>query len=71
MQRSYPAGMIDKPMTPERLLAHSAIFEQVAQQEKDDRVAAELSRLADACVQIALTMIQHTPGRVRGTGLVR
>jgi hypothetical protein len=43
-------------MTIERLLAHSIIFDEAARLQRNERVASELRRLAEDCVQAALTM---------------
>jgi len=51
--------MFNRPMTVERLLAHSVIFEEAARQESGERIAAELRRLSDACVGAALAMISE------------
>lgn len=48
--------MLDIHMTVERLLAHSIIFDEAARLQRNERVAGELNRLADQCVQTALAM---------------
>jgi hypothetical protein len=51
--------MLDQPMTVERLLAHSIIFDEAARLHQSQRVASEFRRLADDCVQAALVMISE------------
>jgi hypothetical protein len=48
--------MLDRPMTVERLLAHSIIFDEAARLHHSERVATELRSLAEHCVQAALAM---------------
>jgi hypothetical protein len=48
--------MLDQPMTIERLLAHSIIFNEAARLHTNQRVARELRSLAEHCVQAALGM---------------
>ena len=49
--------MLDRPMTIERLLAHSIIFDEAARLQRNERVATELRSLAEHCVQAALAMM--------------
>jgi hypothetical protein len=51
--------MLDQPMTVERLLAHSIIFDEAARLHQSQRVAGKFRRLADDCVQAALVMISE------------
>jgi hypothetical protein len=53
--------MFGQPMTVERLLAHSILFDEAARQHRNERVASELRRLAEDCVQAALAVISETP----------
>jgi hypothetical protein len=55
--------MLDRPMTVERLLAHSILFDAAARQHRNVRVANELRRLAENCVQVALAVISETPSQ--------
>jgi hypothetical protein len=55
--------MFDGPMTVERLLAHSILFDEAARQHHNERVANELRRLAEECVQAALVVISETPSQ--------
>ena len=48
--------MLDRPMTVERLLAHSIIFDEAARLHRNERVASELRSFAEHCVQAALAM---------------
>ena len=48
--------MFGQPMTVERLLAHSIIFDEAARLHNNERVARELRSLAEHCVQAALAM---------------
>ena len=51
--------MLDRPMSIERLLAHSVIFEGAARLHDNPRVAGELRRLAENCIQTALVMFSE------------
>jgi len=48
--------MLDQPMTIERLLAHSILFDEAARKHRNECVARELRSLAEHCVQAALAM---------------
>jgi len=48
--------MLDRPMTVERLLACSIIFDEAALWHTNLCVADELRSLAEHCVQVALAM---------------
>ena len=48
--------MLDRPMTVERLLACSIIFDEAARWHTNLRVVNELRSLAEHCVQAALAM---------------
>jgi len=48
--------MFGRPMTVERLLAHSIIFGEAARLHANERIADELRCLAEHCVQAALAM---------------
>jgi len=48
--------MLDRPMTIERLLAHSIIFDEAARLHNNEPIARELRSLAEHCVQAALAM---------------
>jgi hypothetical protein len=50
--------MFDRPMTVERLLAHSIIFDEAARLHRK-HVASELRQLAEDCVQVALAMVSE------------
>ena len=47
---------LDRPMTVEKLLAHSIIFHEAARLHGNERAARELRRLAEHCVRAALAM---------------
>jgi hypothetical protein len=49
--------MLDRPMTVERLLAHSIIFDEAARRHANQRVASELRSLGDHSEQAALAMM--------------
>jgi hypothetical protein len=53
--------MLEHPMTIERLLAHSVIFEEAARLHRNKRIANELRRLAEGCVQAALVIVSEMP----------
>ena len=57
--------MFDRQMTVERLLAHSLIFDEAARAHPNGRVAGEFRRLAEGCVQAALTMINEATSQYR------
>lgn len=50
--------MFDRPMTVERLLAHSMIFDEAARLHRK-HVASELRQLAEDCAQVALAMVSE------------
>jgi hypothetical protein len=51
--------MLDRSMIVERLLAHSILFDEAARQHRNERVASELGRLAEDCLQAALAVISE------------
>ena len=51
--------MLDRSTIVERLLAHSILFDEAARQHRNERVASELRRLAEDCLQAALAVISE------------
>ena len=51
--------MVKRRMTVERLLAHSIIFDEAARDLSNERVAGELRRLAETCVEAALAIVSE------------
>ena len=51
--------MLDRSMIVERLLAYSILFDEAARQNRNGRVASELRRVAEDCLQAALAVISE------------
>jgi hypothetical protein len=51
--------MLDRSTIVERLLAHSILFDEAARLHRNERVASELRRLAEHCLQAALAVISE------------
>ena len=51
--------MVKRRMIVERLLAHSIIFDEAARDLSNERVAGELRRLAETCVEAALAIVSE------------
>jgi len=60
--------MFDRPMTVERLLAHSIIFNEAARLHANERIAGELRHLAENCIQAALVMFSEAPPQAHCDG---